>query len=246
MRKDGIASGAPPLHAQILEQLGSDIVRGSLPQGQVVTIEALESKYGASRSIIREILKVLESKGMISSRRRVGIVVRPFEQWTLYDPAIIRWRLDSDHRRQQLQSLVELRLAVEPEAARVAAARASVKHTSNLMSIAAKLWAAGSEGRTDKFIELDVEYHRVLLQASGNEMFAVLDSIVGATIAGRAAHGLMPEKHSELGLQMHVDVATAIQARNETVAHDSMRQIIRLIIEELNGSFHPEIPTVPQ
>lgn len=228
------------LHTQVLDRLGLAIANGELPEGESVTIDDLEARYGVSRSVIRETLKVLESKGMVASRRRVGVAVLPVDNWTLYDPAIIRWRLASSHRRAQLRSLIELRLAIEPEAARLAAERSAVDDTSALMGVAAQLWAAGRGGRMEEFIELDIEFHRLLLAASGNEMFAHLDSLIGETISGRATHGLMPQTHSTSGLQLHVDVASAVQASNPTLAHDAMHEIIVLAMSELSEAWEHE------
>ncbi|MFT4285832.1 MAG: FCD domain-containing protein [Protaetiibacter sp.] len=228
------------LHVQVLDRLGLAIANGELREGESVTIDELESRYGVSRSVIRETLKVLESKGMVASRRRVGVAILPVRNWTLYDPAIIRWRLASDGRQGQLRSLIELRLAIEPEAARLAAERATVDDASALMGVAAQLWAAGRGGRMEEFIELDIEYHRLLLAASGNEMFAHLDSLIGEIISGRAAYGLMPQNHSTDGLQLHVDVATAVQAGNTDLAHDAMHKIIVLAIAELTDVWEHE------
>ena len=64
---------------------------------------------------------MLESMGMVASRRRVGITIQPPEKWNVFDPRVIRWRLDSDDRAAQLVSLSELRRGFEPAAAALAA-----------------------------------------------------------------------------------------------------------------------------
>lgn len=222
------------LHTHVLDLLGLAIAADELKPGTTVTIEELEATYQVSRSVIRETLRVLESKGMVSSRRRVGVAIQPASSWNLYDPSIIRWRLASPDRAAQLRSLIELRRAIEPEAARLAAERATVNDASELMGIAARLWAAGRAGKMDEFIALDVEYHRVLLSSSGNEMFGVLDSLVGEVISGRANYGLMPQDHSPEGLQLHVEVANAIQAGNAQAAQEAMLKIICLAIDEMS------------
>src|SRR4051812_6009974 len=101
------------LHSSVLDQLGVLITSGDLPAGEVLRIEQLESRFGVSRSVIRETIRVLESMGMVVSRRRVGITVAPSTSWNVFDPQIITWRLVGTGRDEQLRSLSELRRGME-------------------------------------------------------------------------------------------------------------------------------------
>ena len=126
MKKSSPASVPPPgLHEQVLAKIGPDLVEGVLVPGQVLRIEGLEARYGVSRTVIREVVKVLESLQIVSSRRRVGVRVRPRREWNLFDPRIIRWRLDGPGRAEQLRLLSELRHGIEPVAAQLAARHAT-------------------------------------------------------------------------------------------------------------------------
>ncbi|HCN23479.1 MAG TPA: GntR family transcriptional regulator, partial [Arthrobacter bacterium] len=161
-------------HAALVQSLGLAIAGGSLAPNSVVRLDELEAQHKVSRSVVREAARVLSSKGMLASRRRFGTVVQPEEAWNLYDPQVIRWRLASSRRLEQLQALNELRGAIEPQAARLAAERASWDAGSDLVSLAARLWAAGQRGAQEEFLRLDVEFHAAVLKASGNAMFAQL------------------------------------------------------------------------
>src|SRR5664279_4349741 len=68
-------------------------------------MQELEARYGVSRTVIREVVKVLESLQIVTSRRRVGVRVRPRHEWNVFDPRIIRWRLDGPDRPAPLRSL---------------------------------------------------------------------------------------------------------------------------------------------
>ena len=81
--------------------------------------------YAVSRTVAREAIRVLESMGLVTSRRRVGVTVTPRAQWNVFDPMLIRWRLAGSGRADQLRSLSELRAGFEPAAARYAATRAT-------------------------------------------------------------------------------------------------------------------------
>ena len=105
------------LHGNLLAALGAGIVSGEYAPGHVLTLEGVSAAHGVSRSVAREAIRVLESMGMVASRRRVGITIQPPEQWNVFDPRLIRWRLESGDRAAQLVSLSELRRGFEPAAA---------------------------------------------------------------------------------------------------------------------------------
>jgi DNA-binding FadR family transcriptional regulator len=221
-------------HAALVQSLGLAIAEGSLAPHSMVRLDELEAQHGVSRSVVREAARVLSSKGMLASRRRFGTVVQPEDAWNLYDPQVIRWRLASSRRLEQLQSLNELRGAVEPQAARLAAERASWDAGSDLVSLAARLWAAGQRGDQDEFLRLDVQFHAAVLKASGNAMFAQLQNLVAEVLTGRTQHGLMPHLPHHEALQLHVDVASAIQRGEAAAAHAAMSRIVEQSSEEMS------------
>ncbi|MCX7521819.1 FCD domain-containing protein [Microbacterium sp. STN6] len=223
------------LHARVVGQLGVAISSGEMAAGLVLRIDELEERYGVSRSVIREALRVLASMGMVSSRRRVGVQILPSSDWNLYDPQVIRWRLASPGRIAQLRSLTELRSAIEPEAARLAALRAPLASASELMGLAGKLWAAGQEGHQEEFLRLDIEFHRLVLAASGNEMFAKLNTLVSEVLSGRTHYGLMPSHPHSEALQLHVDVASAIQRGKGDEASSAMLAIMTRAFDEMSS-----------
>jgi len=223
------------LHARLLDRLGLAICGGDLETGSVVRIDQLQERYGVSRSVVREAIQVLASMGMVASRRRVGVQVLPATRWNLYDPRVIRWRLASPERSAQLQSLTELRTAIEPEAARLAAQRAPLDDASELMGLAGKLWAAGQSNDAETFLMLDIRFHRLVLSSSGNEMFAKLNTLVEAVLTGRTRYGLMPRHPHEEALQLHVDVANAIQRGSGDDAHAAMLGIMERTFNEMSS-----------
>jgi DNA-binding FadR family transcriptional regulator len=236
------SSALTGLHARILDLLGLAICAGELADKAVFRIEELEERYGVSRSVVREAIRVLASMGMLESRRRVGVQILPESQWNLYDPQVIRWRLASPSRINQLRSLTELRTAIEPEAARLAANRAPLADASELMGLAGKLWAAGQSDDPEAFLVLDIEFHRLVLASSGNEMFAKLNTLVAEVLTGRTHYGLMPRHPHNEALQLHVDVASAIQRGDADAAQRAMHGIMLRAFDEMS-SIWDENPT---
>jgi DNA-binding FadR family transcriptional regulator len=232
MKTPKMASSAD-LHSVLVENLGLAIAGGTLEPHSILRLDELEAQHGVSRSVVREATRVLSSKGMLESRRRLGTVVQPEECWNLYDPQVIRWRLASSRRLEQLRALNELRGAIEPQAARLAAERASWDEGSDLVSQAARLWSAGQRGDRDEFLRLDIEFHAAVLRASGNPMFSQLHNLVAEVLTGRTEHGLMPQLPDHEALQLHVDVASAIQRSESHAAHAAMSRIVEQSTEEM-------------
>ncbi|MEH1102747.1 FadR/GntR family transcriptional regulator [Micromonospora sp. CPCC 205561] len=223
------------LHARVLERLGTAICGGELAPGSVLNIDDLVERYAVSRSVVREVLRVLASIGFIETRRRVGVMIRPPDAWNVFDPQVIRWRLASAGRIVQLRSITELRTAVEPHAAWLAASRVGHDEASDLVGLAAKMWAAGKAGDEERFLQLDIEFHRRILVASGNEMFVRLQDLIAEVLTGRHQHHLMPHHPHEQALQLHAEVAQAIQRRDGERARRAMVQLMEQAFDEMSS-----------
>ena len=109
------------LHGQLVQQLGQMIVSGDLGADRPLVPEEIGQRFEVSRTVVRESLRVLEAKGLVSARPNVGTRVRPVSDWNLLDPDIIEWRAFGPQREGQRRELCELRWTIEPLAARLAA-----------------------------------------------------------------------------------------------------------------------------
>ncbi len=217
--------GAPPAPAgtyqRVLDALGAAIVAGELPAGHLDTVEALTRRYGASRSIVREATRVLVQLGLLSARRRVGLLVLPRSSWNTLDPAVIRWRLGSAERGRQLTELRDLRRALEPEAARHAAQRARRPDRAALTLAVGQLEAAAAAGGGAAFLVADRRFHSLLLTMSGNVMMARLESVVAEALRERS--GLRVADHD---LALHRELAEAVDAGRPEEAARAAREIV--------------------
>jgi DNA-binding FadR family transcriptional regulator len=221
------------LHARVLDELGPAIASGEYPPGTVLRIDELEERYGVSRTVVREAVRVLEAMQLVESRRRVGIRVRRSEEWNVFDPAVIRWRLAGADRSRQLRSLTMLRTAVEPVAAGLAAAAATPAQCRRLTVLAAEMAAAGRAADLAEYLVHDVAFHRVVLQASGNEMFARLGDVVAEVLTGRTEHHVMFSAPDPAAVTLHVRVAEAVRAKDAEGAERLMREICVGALREL-------------
>src|SRR5438876_7310314 len=112
------------LHDRVVHAIGRKILHGDLPPGALLPAEP---ELGASRTVVREAVKVLAAKGLVESRPKTGTRVRPRNAWNLLDPDVLAWQHDGAVDAALLRTLTEVRRIIEPAAAELAAARADAR-----------------------------------------------------------------------------------------------------------------------
>lgn len=214
------------LHQSVLTRVGADLTAGRLGAGDVFSMEQFEDRYGVSRTVVREVVKVLESIGVVTARRRVGVTIQPETSWDALSPVIIHWRLAGPQRLDQLREVSELRRGIEPQAARLAAQRATPEQVERLRDAAAGMAETGPKGDLLTYLEHDITFHTTLLQASGNALLAGFAPFVAEALTGRTEHHLMPRVPEQMAIDWHAAVADEVAAGNADLAEESMRRIV--------------------
>ncbi|RNE49705.1 FadR/GntR family transcriptional regulator [Corynebacterium alimapuense] len=229
-----------PLLTAVLNELGQEIITGTLPEGATFTLNDIGGRFDISRTVAREAMRALEQLGLVASSRRVGITVLPRSSWAVFDQSVINWRLVAEpERHSQLRSLNELRIGVEPQAARSAAQWALPEQRTELVELAEKLRQLGEtgQGTSTEFLEADIRFHSLLLLASGNEMFAALTPSLISVLEGRTRYGLQSTWPGPEGLAAHEQLAQAIANGDGESAESQSRQLLTKVNQSLIG--HP-------
>ena len=221
------------LHHRISRELGIEIIDGIWEEGTTRTLEDIQSRSNVSRTVAREVSRQLESFGLVRTRRRLGLVAQGMESWNVLDAQLIDLRLHSQNREAQIYSLTQLRLAVEPAAAESAARLASIHTRARLLPLAAEMRRTGEAGLLEEFMAYDIEFHRLLLRSSGNELFSALADIVAVVLQGRTELGLMPAQPKPEALAGHEAVAEAVFKGDPLGARVAMEGIL----EEVHKAF---------
>lgn len=223
------------LHGQLVQQLGQMIVSGDLGADRPLVPEEIGQRFEVSRTVVRESLRVLEAKGLVSARPNVGTRVRPVSDWNLLDPDIIEWRAFGPQRDDQRRELSELRWTIEPLAARLAAGHGRDDIQQRLTDMVELMGHAMAQGDSLTFARADAEFHSLLIQVAGNRMLEHLSGIVSAAlqVSGGPATGC--DRPGESTLAHHARIVDALAAGDGGAAEAAMRQLLTV---------HPEVERV--
>ena len=170
-----------PSHIKISRDIGISIVTGTYQPGTVLPGEIeIAEKFGVSRSVVREALRMLSARGLIESRPKVGTRVNSREHWNLLDPILLEWMFESPPPPKFVRNLFELRLIVEPAAAEIAARRKTARQ---LAAMGHALEEMARHTLHEKEGQLaDQEFHAAILEASDNELLINLSASIGAAV----------------------------------------------------------------
>ncbi len=213
------------LTEEIVESIGRDIASGRIAEGAALNTETLMARFDVSRTAMREAMKVLESLGLIDMKRRTGLRVRSLHEWNTLDSRIIRWRLGGSERTGILRSVTELREAIEPIAARVAAQSAPEESRRQLGVLVDAMAEAIRAGDRSEFLAADLRFHDTLLAMSGNELFVSLSRSVRGVLEGQAEAGLLPVYDAEHTIDLHRAIAAAIAVADPPAAEAAARDL---------------------
>ena len=223
----GVHRKALRLHGVIARDLGVNIVSGRYQPGDLLEneIEASE-QLKVSRTAYREAIRILNAKGLVHSRPKVGTRVSPPESWQLFDPDVLSWIFELDPDEKLLADLVEVRKMVEPEAAALAAVRRTQAHLDGMrqgIEGMAKHTLATEAGRF-----ADRAFHTTLLRASGNAFLITLTSGIVAAINWTTVFKQRENPRPRNALPDHVRVFEAVEAADPRRAHEAMYSLVEL------------------
>jgi DNA-binding FadR family transcriptional regulator len=226
------------LHGRLVRELGLRIVSGALAPGEPLpTEESLVGELSSSRSAVREAIKVLAGKGLVVTRTRVGTTVQDETRWNLMDPDILAWRYQGDPTSDQLDDLAGFRVALEPEAARLAALAKDRRAVTRIRESYERMAAALND--TDVFIARDLEFHRAVVEVGGNQLLIHLNQVMSVALAAARQVHTRDLRRNRRTLPAHLAVLEAIEARDPDQAAALMRALVRSAQHDVRRARHP-------
>jgi DNA-binding FadR family transcriptional regulator len=213
--------------SRVVNELGLGIVTGQLPEGSLLPgDQELLTKYRVSRTVLREALKTLSAKGLVQARARVGTRVQPRSAWNLFDPDVLMWYAEAGFRPEFLAHLAEIRMALEPEAAALAALRCTPDSLDKINGWVE--WMARPQISLEEFVKADLGFHLAVADAAANPFFISISTLIEVVLVAMltiSSPAEDPERLAE-SVEQHRLIAKAIADRDPAEAHRAMRAVI--------------------
>ncbi|SEK78131.1 FadR/GntR family transcriptional regulator [Pacificibacter marinus] len=213
-------------HAHVVNEIGHAIVNHTFATGEILPKDVeLEQRFNVSRTVLREAMKTLSAKGMVFARARVGTRVTDPSEWNFFDKDVLEWHLDSGFDRTFIIHLTDIRLSLEPFAARLAAQRISPNDLDTLQKYCNDMELAPSN---EAFALADLNFHQVLLQASGNPFMLSIGNIIEAALANtfQISGPTNNQMHHLKAVAAHRDITRAIANADADAAAAAMHTVI--------------------
>jgi DNA-binding FadR family transcriptional regulator len=209
----------------VLNQIGLGIVRGEFAPGDPLpNADDWSAAHGVSRTVMREVIKVLAGKGMVESRPKTGTRVRPRSDWNFLDPDVLAWRYSGTISSEDVRELFELRRAIEPMAGALAAERATPEQVAELEAVLAEMEKVVDDG--ERFAEPDLVFHQAILHMTGNELIGSLAALIETALlmSFRLSNdNPQGQRHS---MPQHREVASNIAAGNGEGARKALLALL--------------------
>ncbi|HEY7885182.1 MAG TPA: FadR/GntR family transcriptional regulator [Cellvibrionaceae bacterium] len=214
------------LSQRMTQELGRSIVCGEFDANESLPTEAdLCERFGVSRTAVREAVKMLSAKGLISSRPRQGIRIMPEEDWNIFDSDLLRWSLEGNPSLKVLKEFLQMRIAIEPEAAALAARFARPQRVRAIGDALERMRIAG-EDNIDMALQADIDFHISILYASENRFYIRMRDFTRTALNVSIRHTNVIKGNHDGIIEDHAKVFHAIEAGNAERAKNAMFLLI--------------------
>ena len=211
------------LGTAVIATLVDQIVSGALPVGTILPSEAeLGEQLGVSRTVIRESVKTLQSKGLLSSRQGVGTVVRAMDAWDLIDEVVLSAMVKHDESLGILDDLVSVRAALEMAMAEEACRGQQAADLDPLRLAYSEMTDSSEDAAA--FARADVSFHDAVMVLSGNRLGrAIVTSIHDQARTTGRYHGSATRSNIDITLAEHRAILDAVEHHDGARAGQAMR-----------------------
>ncbi|WP_108662473.1 FadR/GntR family transcriptional regulator [Acuticoccus kandeliae] len=220
--------------AQAVAILGERIVTGDYPADRPLPVEAdLANALNVGRSVVREAVKVLASKGLVSARPRLGTVILPRNQWNLFDRDVLHWLLRPQEVDPALvRDILVARRIIEPEAAMLAASNASEADKAEIRAAYEAMVA--SVGDPAASVRADIRFHTAVLIASHNAILTAFSPALSAILSAFFEISIQNAEVFPNNLPAHGRVSDQIIAGDPEAAREAMLGVLRFTEDDIS------------
>ncbi|MDE0308142.1 MAG: FadR/GntR family transcriptional regulator [Albidovulum sp.] len=212
---------SPSLATQVCRELGRRIVGGHLPEHAQIDDESkLAEKFGVSKPVIREAVKLLVGKGLLEVRRGSGTRVRHRGSWALLDDDVLAWHLSVDPKPDFLRQLMDIRRMMEPKAAGWAADFGLDQQHRTISEAQSRMEQDALS--VEDFVVADAQFHRAILRAANNEILRSMEGVIFSALLSSIRLTNSDPRENKSSIPFHREVLEAILKRDAATAEEKM------------------------
>lgn len=199
--------------------LGQRIVSGAYDHSPFPNEAELAIEFSASRTVVREAIKMLTAKGLINPRQSSERIL-PITAWNLLDPDVAAWLIERPFSIEIYRQFTQMRLAIEPIAAMLAAQCQDAKLISDIETALQKI--RESEPASSARLNANTDFHVAILRASHNAFFERLQNLIHTAIHMETS--VTVDQGSDLA--MKEEIFRAIAQNDSAGSERRMRELL--------------------
>ena len=212
------------VHASIANEIGLRIVRGDYPPGTILPNEAKWSEmFAVSRSAVREAIKMLMAKSLLTSRPKVGSWVQPRERWNLLDRDVLAWYAMAPDKEKFLKIVQEFRYIIEPEATALAAIR---RNETQMVEISTACREMGAAANLTERTRADTRFHLAILMASGNDLLVPLGVLIEQALNDLFVYTTRENHDLKKVQRLHENIERNVRLQRPDAARAAVRKLL--------------------
>ena len=223
-RADAARFAGSSVHASLASEIGLRIVRGDYPPGTILPNEAKWAEtFNVSRSAVREAIKMLMAKSLLTSRPKIGSWVEPRERWNLLDRDVLAWYASAPDREMFLRTVQEFRHIIEPEASAFAAMRRTDEQMAEISQACREMGEAAS---LPERTQADTRFHLAILRASGNDLLVPLGVLIESALDHLFAFTTVQVNDHVHAQKLHEAIEKNIRLRRPAAARNAVHKLL--------------------
>jgi DNA-binding FadR family transcriptional regulator len=209
------------LRAQLCDSLGRQIVSGSIkPESSLPHEDELKSSFGVSRTVIREAIRSLAAKGLVTSKPKLGTRVAPSEDWNFLDKDVLLWAMEGDSSGEFFRHLTDLRKSIEPLAAEKVAQSGSDEVLLNIENHFNTMEA--NVNHMEAYVNADIDFHICILHGANNPLFSPITHVIRHALKHSLERTNRTAEENRRSIPIHRSITQAICSRHPDLARASM------------------------
>lgn len=228
-----------PLHSAVARELMARVMGGHYKVGDLLPVEPkLVTEFGVSRTVIREAVRSLNDKGIISVRQGSGMRVEPPDQWSYLDPVVLFELVKAGRSPTLFDELLEGRRILEVQLAGLAASKRSTEEAQGLADVLSRMRDHISDPDPAEYNNLDLAFHELIARAAKNRLLLeAMRPITETTRIGRF-YTVAVKGGLELSLRGHTELYETINAQDVVGAQEAMLRHVQQFEANIRQALH--------